>query len=356
MRPSSARDKLIASAPSDLHALALTVALARRGHTVFPWIADYFPTQQTSSFSIEMEAAPVLEMKGWDLGFSMNGINVVWYRKPQEPVGPSFVHPDDRVAVEGACKRYVQSFWVSAPESAVWVNSMEGKRRADSKMLQLREAVKCGLTIPTTLSSNGPAKIRLFVEQRAPQVIARPLYPAKWPTDNGDIRATFTSTITSDQLPDDRFIQACPCIYQEKVNKQFEVRVTFYWRVVDNRSLPMRQLALPDEVYKACRQLMARLGIVQGSFDFAVTEDGKWIFFEVNQSGQFLWLEDDLPDLPLLEITSQFLAAPSADFQWKPRPDPLRLSEIHACQHYTDLRARDKEILAAWQAESLASA
>jgi hypothetical protein len=366
---------LIASAAGDAHAITLTVALARRGHTVLPWNAGYFPAHQTSSFSIEMDAAPALELKGEGLSFSMNDIDVIWYRKPREPVTPSYVHPEDRGAVDGACKRYVQGFWVSAPERAFWVNSMEGKRKAESKILQLREAVRCGLTIPATLVSNDPEKIRQFVEKRAPRVIVKPLYMTHWPADNGGLHASFTAMVTSDQLPQDRFIQACPCVYQEKVNKQYEARVTFFgatavavaldsqahaasrldWRVVNNRRLPMRQVALPDNVYRACRQLMARLGIVQGSFDFAVDEEGQWIFFEVNEAGQFLWLEDNLPDLPLLEITSQFLAAPSADFQWEPRPDPVRLSEIHSCAHYADLRARDKEIADARQADFLAN-
>lgn len=210
---------LIASAPGDVHAITLTVALARRGHTVVPWIADYFPLQQTSSFSLGPDAVSELEMNGVDLGFSMNDIDVVWYRKPQEPVTPSYVHPDDRRAVDGACKRYVQWFWSSAPEHAFWVNSMEGKRRADSKILQLREAVRCGLATPATLISNDPAKIRQFVAQREPQVIVKPLYPTNWKADNGGIRSTFTAAVTSDHLPEDRFLQACPCIYQEKINK-----------------------------------------------------------------------------------------------------------------------------------------
>jgi hypothetical protein len=50
---------------------------------------------------------------------------------------------------------------------------------------------------------------------------------------------------------------------------------------------------------------MAKLGIVNGSFDFVEGEDGKLYFLEVNSGGQFLWVEQAVPETMLL---SKFLS------------------------------------------------
>jgi hypothetical protein len=44
---------------------------------------------------------------------------------------------------------------------------------------------------------------------------------------------------------------------------------------------------------------MGELGLFLGAFDFAVTPDGAWKFFEVNANGQWHWLTKHV-DLPLV--------------------------------------------------------
>jgi glutathione synthase/RimK-type ligase-like ATP-grasp enzyme len=65
---------------------------------------------------------------------------------------------------------------------------------------------------------------------------------------------------------------------------------------------------LPPAVSEKCLELMRRLGIIFGCFDFIVTPDGRHVFLEVNPMGQWLWVEQ-MCGMPLLEAFCEFLGA-----------------------------------------------
>lgn len=71
-------------------------------------------------------------------------------------------------------------------------------------------------------------------------------------------------------------------------------------------------------------------GLIFGSFDLAVTPDRDIVFFEINQQGQFLWLEDVNPAVPMLDVMVQFLANASPDFRYSEPAHTLRLSDFSA--------------------------
>jgi hypothetical protein len=51
-------------------------------------------------------------------------------------------------------------------------------------------------------------------------------------------------------------------------------------------------------------------GICFGSADFAVDKDGQWWFLEINEQGQFLWLDQLNPQARTLEKFCAFITAP----------------------------------------------
>ena len=87
---------------------------------------------------------------------------------------------------------------------------------------------------------------------------------------------------------------------------------------------------------------MNSLGIVSGSFDFIVTEDGEHVFLEVNEQGQFLWLEDLCPDLLLLDAFCAFLTSGDKNFAWKVRRGSIRLRSVQQTQTYINALAEDQ--------------
>ena len=57
---------------------------------------------------------------------------------------------------------------------------MPSLRRAASKLVHLDEARAAGLTIPRTLVSTDPARIRGFVRAYRGDVVYKPLRPSLW--------------------------------------------------------------------------------------------------------------------------------------------------------------------------------
>jgi hypothetical protein len=79
---------------------------------------------------------------------------------------------------------------------------------------------------------------------------------------------------------------------------------------------------------------MRRLGIVFGCFDIVVTPAGEHVFLEVNEMGQFLFVEH-YAGIPLLDAFSSFLIDGSQDFSW---------DEARVQVHYSDLEERVAEV------------
>jgi hypothetical protein len=84
--------------------------------------------------------------------------------------------------------------------------------------------------------------------------------------------------------------------------------------------IPIEEITLPEAVSETCVTVMQELGIVTGSFDFAVTETNEYVFFEVNEQGQFLWMEARCPKLPCLQMFCDFLLSCDPSFVWSKAP------------------------------------
>jgi hypothetical protein len=89
----------------------------------------------------------------------------------------------------------------------------------------------------------------------------------------------------------------------------------------------MEVTEIPPSVRQRCVELMQELGIVFGCFDFIVTPRGDPVFLEVNQMGQFLFLEA-YTDLPILDAFAEFLLAGRPDFDWKLGSSSLRWAQV----------------------------
>jgi hypothetical protein len=86
----------------------------------------------------------------------------------------------------------------------------------------------------------------------------------------------------------------------------------------------MEPYQLPGHLAEQCSSLLKKLGLVFGCFDFIVTPTGDYIFLEVNEMGQFLFVED-YSGLPLLDAFTEFLIQ-GVDFAW----DAERISIHHS--------------------------
>jgi len=235
------------------------------------------------------------------------------------------MHAGDKVIAARECRAFNQAFSRLISPEAIWVNPLERRERAQAKPVQIHEALKLGLKVPPTLFSNDPSEIRRFIHEHDGQVIYKPFLPAQW-TGETSVAMTFTTPITAADLPSDDLIQLSPGIFQRKIEKAYELRVTYmgdYCVVAkllsqerDSSKIDWREAfldfpvvpgELPEEVDRKCRSLMAALGLLFGCFDLIVTPNGDHIFLEINEMGQFLWIEQLNHSLLLLDPFSDFL-------------------------------------------------
>jgi glutathione synthase/RimK-type ligase-like ATP-grasp enzyme len=272
-----------------------------------------------------------LPAMAWSVGAGrgVEGLNAVasdrWssvlFRLDQEP--PS--DPSDtkeRAFIKQEWRVLQRNVWAIAPQAidALWVNAPVASLRAENKLVQLEEVRHCGLAVPATLVGNDSEMIFAFLAEQ-PNAIYKPFIPHTWASEGKRFQTPATRMPNADQL-NPRTLELCPGIYQAMIEKRADWRVTIIgkrmfairisahadpkeidWRpnlLVDgNTRCAPREL--PSLIETQLFDLMKRLGLAYGAADLVEDLDGNFWFLEINQVGQFLWVERLFPELPLLK-------------------------------------------------------
>lgn len=327
---------LIPTEPDDIHAIVVKLALESLGHkAVLIFTADQ-PTRQKNSVFIDVG------LYKWQSTDEFNSIinddyEVVWWRRARRPFIPkSIAHPDD---YEFICKEnhlFYESFTSNIAPNAWWINSKESARRANFKLIQLKIASECGMLIPTTLCSNNPEEIHNFITSNDETgVIYKPLCSNFW-FETNQVKVSYTNRIKTKHLHNFNALQYTPGIFQKEIKKKYELRVTCFgdyivaakinsqdhhdgiidWRAIRNKPMSIEAYKLPTKIEFKIRAFMRELGIVFGSFDFIVNLNDEYVFLEVNEQGQFLWIEELNPNFKMLDIFINFMLNKSPHFNW----------------------------------------
>lgn len=247
---------------------------------------------------------------------------------------------------------------------AFWVNSPTASDLASQKILQHEAALACGFEVPDTLYSNDPEEIRRFIAGEGSRVIFKILTGAPW-RDGRTRWVSYSAPLSEAQLVDDDLLRQTPSIYQALVPKAYELRVTVMGRQVFTakvlsqdttegkldwrrayRELTMSPWEIPEEIKEQCFGLMDRLGIVFGCFDFIVTPEGSHVFLEVNEAGQFLFVEE-YTGLPLLDAFCDFLIAADPAFEYRPGGAPLCFKDLEERLKDLTREAAERHVIAA---------
>ncbi len=337
---------LIHTQEGDVHADVVTSELRRRGHRVIRYRGDQLPEATTAELRFSNRRSSSIVRAG-DGSFALDQVDVVWNRRPTWAKVPACVAPEDHRYVREQNHMLERAINVLAGD-AFWINPQRAAGVADVKANQLRLAPACGLRIPDTLISNDPTAIRQFLAERE-CVIHKPLFGGIW-HEAGKLYGSFTARVTAGDLPRDELLQAAPGIFQQQKPKAYEVRAQFFgascfavridsqridygeydWRLHQHADAASASIELPDDVYRSCRRLMKQLDLVSGGFDFIVSGDGEWTFLEVNEAGQFLFLEQWRPELTLVDAICSLIESRDADFVYRRPACPVRLEDL--CQ------------------------
>lgn len=334
---------LIHSFPNDVHAAAVGWALRQLGAEVFFWPSGAFPAVQGLTTEISSAGDVRQSVRVQDTRTDLPRCKTVWHRRRKPAFLSRSLSPKDIDFVERECRAHLNSTPRLLSPDAFWVNPPRAAEQDIYKPIQLRTAATVGFSIPDTLFSNDPGEIRGFYDRHGGDIIYKAYRGATWAGEEGlgdKIAMGFTTTLRRDDLANDAALAAAPGIFQRKLAKDHEVRVTVMGRTLTAakilsqgdeatqadwrlgyQNLRIAPIALPADIAAKCRDYMERARLNFGCFDFVVDPNGHYHFLEINQMGQFLWKEILRPDLPLLQMFCDFLIAADPQFEWHER-DP----------------------------------
>lgn len=323
---------LIATTPDDIHAASITFAIRELGHKSDIWLVGDIPEEASASINFDAPSksdnACVQHLDGKD---PLSNYGTFWFRRSAEPlISNDKIHPSDYAMSENESKQHIRSLLHSCSENLLAVNGYTEAIYAENKPNQLRAAVKVGLKIPKTLVSNDPSDIREFISRHQESgVIYKSYQTPIWQSSHG-YALGYTALVTNSDLPRDSLLRMTPGIFQVHVRKKYELRVIWLWgrfisvkidsqnvpdarmdwRVAQDSRIDLEAVSIPDEIEKKCSALMRELSLRFGCIDMIVTDENEYVFLEVNQMGQFLWIEDINPEIEVFDPFVQFILDP----------------------------------------------
>lgn len=230
-------------------------------------------------------------------------IRAVWWRRSRLPVP----HPYGEVALRDFAQSNTQAqvwgYFLSLSESVPFVNRPGSEASANYKLVQLEQARAQGLDIPHTLITNNPRDAAGFVQER--EQAGRVCVVKQLRSARG--AGYLTQPISTADAPGFAQIKDAPVILQERVHG-LDVRVVVVGDAVFAASEAPRvatdvpdiratfdttcaPLVVPGDVRAKLLALHRQLGLGFGAYDFIRCHDGRWVFLEVNPSGQWLYVE-----------------------------------------------------------------
>jgi glutathione synthase/RimK-type ligase-like ATP-grasp enzyme len=294
---------LLITARFDPAADLLLAELRRRGASCVRWNTHEFPLESSLNYraaSDGFSAEVVTDGRAIDL----STIGSIWWQWDRPAGFPPDLQGEERRFAETEAHLAVSALMTVG--DFFWINHPARENLAKSKPAQLFMAGKLGMEIPKTLVSNDPDEVRRFVAKSKAEIVYKGLsQPHMVPGT-----ALFTGLLTQETLANLDLIRLTPGIFQERVEKAYELRVTVIGSKVfavkidsqknRNAQLDWRRAlhdvgyetaVLSREVEEKILAFMRAFGLFYGAFDFIVTPDGRHIFLEINPSGQYMWLE-----------------------------------------------------------------
>jgi glutathione synthase/RimK-type ligase-like ATP-grasp enzyme len=271
------------------------------------------------------------------LKLDLSSVSSVYYRRLVNPDKPSnkkgFSAYNNTMATP-----LVKALEYAMPK-AKWLSHPSVIRHAENKLFQLMTAQSIGFTLPPTYIGNCYEQARAFIEKHKTEFIVKatsvhyqPILIKKKFFGHKEISPSFMTKKFSknDLLTHLPHITNAPAILQTYVPKKTELRITVVgdkifpcsinaqnselgkvdWRYYDMDNTLHEAYTLPTDVEQKCFALVKELGLNFGCIDMVVTPDDEHVFLEINPNGQWLWIENLLPELTISQAIADFLTTP----------------------------------------------
>lgn len=327
--------------------MALVLILTRAGDRTTDFVASHLEKLgvdhvrfNTEDFPVKVQMTLQLEGNLWQgkLHFPHRDVDLeeiacIWNRRPHQPnidsaVVDSVLRDWSKIESEAALKicwdLLEDKFWLNPISAGIKLNA--------NKWIQAIEASRIGFSTPgrSILSCNSDS-IQQFCLELNSDLAIKKIEQGLLPYPDGSTGLLYTGRIPNKTLSqkDLQRIRLVPVFLQCYVAKVLELRVTVVgesvfacaiysqeyqetmtdWRTqpfLEQRWLRHELYDLPSDIEEKCLALTKRFGLSYGAIDLALTPEGDYVFFEINQNGEWAWIEM-LTGLPISKAIADLL-------------------------------------------------
>lgn len=333
---------LVVAPKTDAHAAAVMRRLAFKGAQARMLDVAEIPTARGLTASVGFRHKGRYDPASIRLGdLDLLEVEAVWYRRVGWPLVDARMAQRDRAFAAGETQAALLSAAEILDDRAFAVNPVRASlmsERGAAKLYALEVAQECGLRVPRTLVTSDPKEAAAFLAIAEGGAIYKPfmapLVEDKLEDGRAKKRTLFTNKLDASALEAIDGVRAAPCLFQELVPKAVEIRATIMGHRVFATEIRSQETekgrddfrraygelsyaphALPKEIEGALLGVLQGLALYFGCADLILTPEGEYVFLEVNQQGQWLWLEEQTGQ-PLLAAFCEMLmqARPAFSF------------------------------------------
>jgi len=318
----------------DPHADRMISVLRRSGVEPLRLNTSEVPISATLAFGLDKDTwAGEVRLESNGRVLDLAGLTSIWWRRPGWYTFPDGMSAQEQEFASEETDHCLSGIWSAL--DCYWVSHPENIRRAGYKIEQLQRAVRLGFEAPRTVVTTSPDTARAFFDEcdgemvykvlSDPFLSARHLLRRNHP-DPIRIQAVTTTPITAATLPLLDSVRSVPCLFQQRIAKRCDLRVTVIGAEVfavevllqeheddcaehagQDAASRYRAVRLSDELAARCVELTRSYGLNFGAIDLLRTDDGRDVFMEINPNGQFLHLQERLPELRMDEALAACL-------------------------------------------------
>ena len=241
--------------------------------------------------------------------YPAEGFSSVWYMHPTLPKQLLTYEPETyRTFISTQFLEMRRALW-SLLRDRKWLNDPWQAAEAESKIVQLVHAGKAGFRTPETVITSDPERVKRFYEESGGRLIVKTLGFSPIPD-----HVIYTNEVTPERMNAIDSVKLAPSIFQARVLKEYELRVTVVgervfpvriasqedeltaldWRAkpkLNDFEVRMEPVELPEDICQRILAFMRRMGLRYGCLDIIVTPSGEYVFLEVNPNGQWYFVQ-----------------------------------------------------------------
>ncbi len=322
---------LIITNSRDLHADIVVSNLIAKGSNPFRINLNEFPV----NFKLNMEFfhrewVGLLTHIPSNDSLSINEIGAVWLRKKADF---GYISDDlsqqEKAFATGETEHTLFSLLFSL--NCFWMSHPTAIRGALWKGEQLLRATKFGFSVPATLIANHAAPVKQFKNKIDGEMIFKAMSSSQLAGEMVDDKHRITGGLPTTIITDKHMeyldaVNELPCCFQAYIPKEYELRVTVIGDKIfaakihsqdDERTktdfrdfsaeINYEATELPCEIKRRCLDFVHSYQLNFSALDIIVTTDGDYVFLENNPVGQYLFVEQLIPQLKMMDATTDCL-------------------------------------------------